>query len=156
MGVIYQWRLEPRQTDAALAAYEAAIEADDFSANWEAADCHYKRGEVLWWTGRDPRESISEYQQAVTLNPKHHWAHVRLGYALYQAYGDVASAEKEIRQAIAVWPDDKHQKWPHRFLGDIYQEAGMIDQAIAAYQEVLRLDPSDEQVQDILTTLLEE
>ena len=156
LGVIYQWRLDPRQADAALAAYEAAIAADDFSADWEAADCHYQRGEIWGWMGRDPRESLSEYQQAVILNPEHHWAHLRLGYALFQAYGDIAGAEAEIKQAIAMWPDDQHQKWPYRVLGDIYQEVGMIDQAIAAYQEVLRLDPSDEQVQDILITLLKE
>ncbi|RLC82177.1 MAG: hypothetical protein DRJ03_05160 [Chloroflexi bacterium] len=156
VGVIYQWKLEPQQAEKALAAYGAAIEADDFSSDWEAADCHYKRGEIYGWQGRNPRESIWEYQQAVTLNSKHHWAHLRLGHALYQASGDIVLAEKKIKQAIAVWPDDEHQKWPYWFLGDIYRETGMIDQAIVAYQKVLRLDPSDEQARDILTTLLKE
>lgn len=154
--MIYQWRLEPRQTDAALVAYEAAVETDGFTADWEAADCYYKRGEIFGWQGRDPRESIQEYRQALVLNPKHHWAQSRLGYALYRAYGDVVLAEKEIEQAIALWPDDKYRIWPHRVLGNIYREVGMIDKAIAAYREALRLDPSDEHVQDMLATLLEE
>jgi len=156
MGRIYQWWLEPRQVDAALRAYEAAIEASDFGANWEAADCHYKRGEIYSWQGRDPRESIRDYQQAISLNPNHHWAHLRLGYALYQVYGDVALAERVIGQAIDLWPDDRDRKWPYRFLGDIYRESGMIDKAIVAYQDVLRFDPNDAHAQNILRMLREE
>jgi len=141
MGVIYQWRLEPRQVDAALAAYEAAIEADDFSANWEAADCHYKRGEILQWKGAKPDEYIREFQRAIELNPRHDWAHIRLGLAYYARDRDAIAAEAEIRQAIALSP---RNKWAYYHLGEVYRQEGRLDEAKAMYEKALEIDPNFE------------
>ena len=48
MGMIYFWRLETHRVDAALEAFRNAIDTDDFSANWMAADSHYRlRGMIL-------------------------------------------------------------------------------------------------------------
>ena len=150
-GVIYQWRLEPRQTDTALAAYEAAIEADDFSADWEAADCHYKRGEILWWKGSNPDEYIAEYQRAIALNPKHASAHILLGVAYYTRDKDVTRAEAEIRQAIELSPENK---WAYYYLGEIYRQEGRLDEARATYEQALELDPQFEAAQKRLQALV--
>jgi tetratricopeptide (TPR) repeat protein len=141
MGVMYQWRLEPPRTDAALTAYEAAIKAGDFSANWEAADCHFKRGEILWWHEGDPDEYIAEYQQAIELDPKHVSAYNLLGVAYYIRYGDAAMAEAEIRRALEVAPQNK---WAYLYLGDIYHWEGRVDEAAAMYEQALEIDPAFE------------
>jgi tetratricopeptide (TPR) repeat protein len=150
MGVIYQWRLEPRQLDAALAAYESAIETDDFSANWEAADCHYKRGEILFWKGADPDEYIREFQQAIELNPRHDWAHIRLGFAYYARDRDAVRAETEIRQAIALSP---RNKWAYYHLGEVYRQEGRTNEARAMYEKALEIDPEFEAAQKRLESL---
>lgn len=154
LGVMYQRRLAPPQLDKALAAYNAAIALDSFSTDLEAADTHYSLGVIYDRQGRDPRDSIREYQQAVALNPRYKWAHLRLGVALYQAYRDVSLAEREIEQALSLWPDDRSRKWPYRFSGNIYRDAGMNEKAIVAYEEALRLDANDEQVKKILDELV--
>jgi tetratricopeptide (TPR) repeat protein len=154
LGVIYQRRLTSPQFDKALAAYNTAAALDDFGTDLEAAGSYYNRGVIYDRQGRDPRDSIREYRQAVALNPRHKWAYLRLGHALYQAYKDVSLAEWEIERALALWPDDRSRKWPYRFLGNIYRDAGMNENAIVAYEEALRLDANDEQVKKLLAQLV--
>jgi tetratricopeptide (TPR) repeat protein len=150
MGVIYQWRLETRQKDAALAAYEAAIKTDDFGTKQETADCHYKRGEVLWWMGGDPDEYIAEYQKAIELNPQHASAHMLLGVAYYTRDKDVAMAEAEIRQAIELSPQNQ---WAYYYLGEVYRQAGRTAEARAMYERALEIDPQLEAAQKRLQAL---
>jgi len=152
LGVIYQWRLEPRQTDAALTAYETALEVNRFSTVREAADCHYKRGEVLWWTGGDPGEYIAEYRQAIELNPQHAFAHIMLGVAYYIRYKDVAMAEAEIRQGLELSPENE---WAYLHLGDIYRQAGRTDEAAAMYERALEIAPKSEAARERLQALHE-
>lgn len=154
LGSIYHRRLTSPQLDKALAAYDSAIAIDDFSSDLEAADSHYERGVIYDWQERDPRDSIREYRQAIVLNPQHRWAHLRLGHALYRVYQNVSLAEQEIEQALALWPDRKSRKWPYRFLGNIYRDAGMLEKAIDVYREALQVDTNDEQVKRILSQLL--
>jgi len=149
-GVIYQWRLEPRQTDAALTAYEAAIEVGDFSVDWEAADCHHKRGEILWWTGGDPDEYIAEYQRAIELNPNHASAHILLGVAYYIRYKDAAMAEAEIQQAMELSPQNY---WVYYHLGEIYCQEGQVDKAAVMYERALEIDPEFEAARQRLQAL---
>ena len=153
LGRLHHRRLAPTQLDKALAAYDAAFALDSFSTDLEAADTHYGRGVIYDRQGRDPRDSIREYQQAVALDPEHKWAHLKLGYALYQEYEDISLAEQEIEQALALWRNNKSRKWPYRLLGDIYRDAGLIEKAMVAYQEALRLDASDKRVQKALSDL---
>lgn len=154
LGMLCHWRVVPSKPDEALAAYDTAIALDDFNTDLEAANSHYGRGAIYDWQGGDPLDSIREYQQAIALNPRHHWAHLSLGHALYRAYGDVSLAEREMEQALSLWPNNESQQRPYRVLGDIYRDAGMIEKAIAAYQEALRLDANDEHVKKALSELV--
>lgn len=149
-GVIYQWRLEPRQTDAALAAYGAALAADDFGSASEAADCHYKRGETLRWQKADPDEYMAEFRRAIALDPKHTWAHILLGISVYERDKDAAAAEAEFSKALELAPGNK---WAYYHLGEIYRQEGRTDEAAAMYGQALAIDPEFEATQKRLEAL---
>lgn len=153
LGWIHQRELDSPQLDKALAAYNAAIALGDFATDTEAAGAYHSRGAIYDRQGRDPLDSVREYRQALALSPQHKWARLRLGQALYRKHGNVSLAEQEIEQALTLWPDIKSRKWPYRFLGDIYRDAGLVEKAVAAYQEALRVDPNDQQVQRVLNEL---
>jgi tetratricopeptide (TPR) repeat protein len=154
-GIIYQVRLEPRQVEKALTAYETATELDDFGADWEAADCHFKRGEILWWQKDNPDEYIAEFQKAIELNPKHASAHILLGRAYYAHNEDVEAAEAELHRAAEVAP--RHStwaQWAYVHLGDIYRQEGRRDEAALMYQQALDLDPDFEPAQTRMLALI--
>ncbi len=154
IGIILQWHRRHPQLQEAEAAFQTALALHAFSAETEAADAHYRIGEIYMLQGLNPRDSLPEYQQAVQLDPRHYWAHLRLGYTLYQLHKNVDEAEREISLALSLWPNATNRKWPYRFLGEIYLEAGLKDKAAAAFTEVLRLDPADDRASKVLSTLL--
>jgi tetratricopeptide (TPR) repeat protein len=149
-GLIYQLRLEPIDLDAALAAYETALNEDKFSSHLEKADCHYRRGEVLWWQRKNLEEAISEFRQAIELSPKHVSAHVLVGAAIYAYQGDVVAAEAELEQAIALAP---RNKWAYYHLGEIYRQESLAAKAQAMYTRALELDPDFAVAQQQLAVL---
>jgi len=137
MGIIYQGRLEPPQTDAALAAYSSAIELDDFGTDQEAADCHYKRGDILRWTGAEPDAYMAECQLALKLDPNHAGAHILLGVGRYLVYGDLAMAESDIRRALELAPENE---WAYYHLGEIYRLEGRVDDARMMFRQALDIN----------------
>jgi tetratricopeptide (TPR) repeat protein len=156
LGLVYQSDSEFQNLDMALEMYHNVLTYDAQSSDEIRAEAHYKIGEIYFWQGRDELESIAEYRQALILNPFHRWAHLRLGRALYDVYHDVNQAEIEIYMAVDLWPEDASKKLPYRILGDIYQEAGDIEQATQAYQEALQYDPTDQEIVEKLAKLLEQ
>jgi tetratricopeptide (TPR) repeat protein len=150
IGRIYQWELKPQQLDKALAAYEAAIEVSDFNAKWEAAESHYKRGEILWQMGCAPSKYIPEYREAIRLDPNHAWAYVKLGVTYYQDSRNMNLAEDMIRQGLKLSPD---HKWAYFHLGEVYYQQGRIEEATAAYERALQIDPDFEQARSKLASL---
>jgi tetratricopeptide (TPR) repeat protein len=168
---LYQWavEVEPAWSDgwyylgnsyetekewaAAEASYRQAIVNGRFSTVGIEATTHYRLGEVLLWQVDDAAAAVPFYQKAVALMPADHWARLRLGYALYWSGGDAGAAEREILAAIEQWPNERYLKWPYFYLGDLYRDAGRIEEAATAYERVLALDPTDEQVQERLAAL---
>lgn len=151
LGVIYQQYTQPPLLDKALNAYSLALEQNDFLLESEAADCHYKRGMI--YEPQDQRLALHEYEEAIALNPQHEWAHLRLGLMRYRIDKDMPAAEQEIGRALQLWPAGTSRKWPYRYLGDMYREAGLPAQAEVAYREALRWDPQDGQVKSSLAKL---
>jgi len=141
IGMIYQQRMDPRQPEKALEAFEAAIAADDFLDDREAADTHYRRGAILRQLGREPAEYIAEFQKAIDMNPRHAFAHILLGTAYYVQSKDVTAAEAEIRRALEINP---RNKWAYLHLGDIYRQEGQCNQASLMYRNALEIDPAFE------------
>lgn len=155
-GVVYQGVSDYQDLRQALILYDVALEIDSFSSDELKAQAFYKRGEVYGLLGRTLSEVIAQYRQALTLRPNHRWARLRLGYALYWKDGELGVAKAEIERALAIWPNNAYRKWPYRYLGDIYRDAGLVDKAVDAYQEALRIDPNDTRVKEILASLVEE
>lgn len=153
LGVIYHKKLSVSQLDKALNYYDLAINLDSFTSDYAIADTHYKRGEIYALQERDYRYVIREYDQAVKFYSKHYWAHLKLGYSLYNAYGDISLAEQKVNKALELWPNNKSRKWPYRVLGNIYRDAGLVEKAIVSYSQALRIDPDDAQVPGILVEL---
>jgi tetratricopeptide (TPR) repeat protein len=140
-GLIYQLRVEPRQLDAALAAYETAFEANNFGSAWERADCHYRRGEILWWQRADLDESIAECKRAIAIYPKHVSAYILFGLGIYERDKDATAAEEEIIKALELAPQNK---WAYYYLGEIYRQEEQWGKATASYRQALEIAPDFE------------
>jgi tetratricopeptide (TPR) repeat protein len=138
-GRILQWRIEPRRLGEALSAYESALEIGDFGTEQEAADCHYKRGEILNWMGAHYATYMAEYLKAIDLDPSHIPAYVALAQTYYAHYGDLERAEEWIHRAIEI---DSQNMLPYYRLSEIYFETGQFDAAEMMCRQVLELDPA--------------
>lgn len=136
IGEINQRQLEPPNLNLALQAYYQALVYDDFRNNQERAQCYYRIGETLWWQNKVD-QAIANLEQAITLNPRHDWAYIRLGTAYYLQTQDLQQSEQALVQAIMLSPQNK---WAYYYLGEIYQQAGVSDQAIAMYRKTLEID----------------
>lgn len=152
-GIIYQRRLEEPQLEKALAAYDAALEADDFDAPWEAGNCQYRRGEVLRQQGAGPDEYIAAFQRAIELNPMHTWAHAQLGLAIYERDRDLTRSEAELLKALEL---DADNKWFLYYLGEIYVAERDLTRASSMYELALRIDPGFQQAKERLDTVSQE
>jgi tetratricopeptide (TPR) repeat protein len=150
LGLIYQLRLEPQQLDAALAAYETALEYSEFNDPTERADCHYRRGELLWRERADLDGAIAEFHHAIEIHPGHASAHILLGLAYYVRDQDVEKALAQIGKAIELAPQDK---WAYFHLGEVYRQEGNTAQALAMYERALEIDAGFQMAQGRLTEL---
>jgi tetratricopeptide (TPR) repeat protein len=142
-GVVFQTMPALMDLEQAFAMYEMALETDSFSSAFIHANTYYKRGEIYLWQAQHLEEAISNFEEAIAIYPAHYLSHLRLGYALYQTSGNLPLAEKEILEAIDLWPNSTQKEWPYRVLSSIYEAEGLIDQAIAALQVALQLNPED-------------
>jgi tetratricopeptide (TPR) repeat protein len=152
LGMVARFHIQPPLMSEALDAFTAAIQLNDFSSGYEAADSHYQRGNLVEQTNQSL--ALQDYQKALELYSQHYWAHLLLGRLLYKTSRDVSKAEAEMYRALTLWPDDGTRKWPYRFLGDMYRQAGLIDKAHDAYQAALRLDPTDNSIKSILAQII--
>jgi tetratricopeptide (TPR) repeat protein len=145
---------QPGQSSAAARErYRQALMVDHFGDAAGRATTHYRLGELLLWHENDPAAAVPHYRASLAARPADHWARLRLGYALYWSGAGVSVAEREILTAIAHWPDEKYLAWPYFYLGEMYENAGMPLNAIAAYEQVINLDPANERVQVRLALL---
>jgi len=141
IGVIYHRRVYPSQLQDALIAYETALRVDDFGTTAEAADCHYRCGEILRWQGAPADKYIAHYQQAVAMNPKHALAGIWLGTSYYIQYKDMEMAESEIRRILEL---DSENALAYVHLGDLYHQEERINEAVAMYRRALEIKPESD------------
>jgi tetratricopeptide (TPR) repeat protein len=85
------------------------------------------------------KEGAEAFRRALQLSPKLALARVNLSIALFNV-PDLAGAQREAQSAIALAPDAPQ---PHYILGLIAKTQNRTEESIAAFQRVLKIDPSD-------------
>jgi Tfp pilus assembly protein PilF len=118
--------------DEARAEYEKGIQ---FSP--KSGKVHYNYGVFLAVNGQLD-QAIPEFETALKLKPGRPEAHYHLGHALFLK-GDLEGAKKHYLEAVRLDP-----KAPvHNSLGVVYMKLGQTAEAIAEFNEALRLQPND-------------
>lgn len=100
------------------------------------AAAHYNQGIALRNQGRFD-EACQAFLQATRLRANYSEAMDALAHA-YIALYDWPAAADVLKQIIAVWP---HKAEMHNNLGTVYQAMGRIEDAIAAYEAALKINP---------------
>jgi tetratricopeptide (TPR) repeat protein len=85
------------------------------------------------------KEGAESFTRALQLDPKLAIARINLSIALFNV-PDAAGAQREAEKAIALNPNAPQ---PHYILGLIAKAQNRTDDAIAAFQRVLKIDPRD-------------
>jgi tetratricopeptide (TPR) repeat protein len=118
--------------DEAIASYQRAL---SFRPGY--AEAENNLGNALAKAGRE-RDALSHYETALRLQPDYFEARVNLGRSL-AALGDTERAIRELQAALQL-RDDAHG---HVALGHALLLAGRTEAAASAYQQALRLAPTE-------------
>ena len=86
-----------------------------------------------------PKEAAEEFRRALKLDPRTTLARTNLAVALFNL-PDVEAARAEAETAAAASPGSPQ---PHYILGLIAKQQGRVDDALASFRQVLKLDPRD-------------
>jgi tetratricopeptide (TPR) repeat protein len=85
------------------------------------------------------KEAADSFRRALQLDPKLSLARINLAIALYNL-PDAAGAQREAQAAAVVAPEAPQ---PPYILGLLAKSQSRIDDAVASFQRVLKIDPSD-------------
>lgn len=126
------------ETYTQLEQYEVALAAlaEAETMNPASPDVWLVRGDVYWKWG-DGAMTTAAYEQAHGLAPDQVAPAMRLG-TVYLQRGDWGLAEQWARQAVAIAPKEGAA---YELLGDVLMQNGRFDEAIAAYETAMRLNP---------------
>ena len=104
MGSIYQLRLDPPRLEDALAAYEEALEVDQFiNQGQSAAWVHARLGQVYYSLHQDFAFAEREVLLALDMAPDQRWLYVLAG-DLYKQAGQRTKAQDMYERALRISP----------------------------------------------------
>src|SRR6266571_582585 len=121
LAVLY---IRKQDFNKALAAVNRALEI-----NHDSFAAHFNKGEALTQKG-DFKAALESYKEAVHLRPDVDSLKLALGVA-YSRAGDRPSAEKQLKE-LTQGPAAAEA---YRRLGDLYRDAGQLDEAAQYYQQ---------------------
>lgn len=104
LASIYQRRLPTPQPERAFAAYQAALEADDFGTAGDAAWTHARLAQLFHSLERDTVAAETEILHALELTPQDPWIYIVLG-DIYRSEDRTAEAAEQYEQALAIDPN---------------------------------------------------
>jgi len=84
--------------------------------------------------------STTDFRQVLELDPSNDAALYELA-SIFHSQNQEAEAEKYARQAVTIKPDNK---WYWLILADVYKKTRKIDQLTLVFDELIRIDPADE------------
>jgi adenylate cyclase len=127
------FNLMSRQYDAAIREIETAI-----SLNPNYAEAHNELGLILHYAGRS-EEALPHFDRAMALNPYFpgHWLHYP-AQAAYQL-GRYEAAVALLKRRITRNPNTDTSRM---LLAASYGQLGLIEEARAAWRELLRVNPN--------------
>ena len=129
-----------------LEEYDAHLSTEQESN--VAAEQHYQHGDAFDEMG-DTANAITEWQEAIALNPHHAGAHYNLGIA-YADEQKWNAAIDELETTVELEPYDPDAR---RELAQIYFEQGELDQAENQLRRVLNLVPGEARAAHLLAQI---
>lgn len=145
IGNIYQNHLEPSNTNLAQQSYEKAIEINDFNSHHEKTISHLSLGEI-YQKQENFTDAITQFQEALLLEPDNYWANGRLGLLLFitaneQNAQQIEHAELLLQKAIQLEP-----KTPaaYTWLINLYKNQNNFEQAEKFTEQLIQIDPETE------------
>ena len=131
METLGSYYAQQRQFEAAIHAFEGAIEAEPRNVrHWINLGNAYKGKGVF-------KETLFAYMQAVKIDSTYAEGYFNLGNT-YKNGKFLERAIKEYRKALQINPNYLDARIN---LGSTYKEFGLLDEAIQEYQAALRIDP---------------
>jgi Tfp pilus assembly protein PilF len=124
--LLKQGRLEEAADELAQAAADDTKDSSAYVCLGLIAQCRSQ-----------PDRALTEFQTALTLNPRNSQAHCGVGTALCQE-GSLAEGIEQFHQALALDPEDETA---HADLGIALAQTGQDDSAIAELRAALAIDP---------------
>ncbi|HAF24894.1 MAG TPA: hypothetical protein DCK93_18655 [Blastocatellia bacterium] len=85
------------------------------------------------------KEGADAFRRALQIDPKLNLAHINLSIALFNV-PDLPGAQREAQNAAALAPDAPQ---PYYILGLIAKMQSRAEEAVVAFQRVLKIDPND-------------
>ena len=138
-----QQSLQSGNADQALAIYRALVEADP-------QDRESRMGVAAALAALQRKEeALAEYEQISADWPDFPFAYIRQGILL-EEQGDLAGAITAYQAAVRIAPDNADA---HFTLAYAYRRSGQLEQAVAAFEAGLALDPSRESARQALDEL---
>jgi len=101
---------------------------------------HFELGFAYSGLNKNP-EAITQYRQAIALDPKLAPAHLNLGISLLDS--DAAAAAESFRRAVDLLPG---QSRPVYLLGEALERSGKRSEAIEQYRAAAALAPKDDAI----------
>jgi tetratricopeptide (TPR) repeat protein len=102
---------------------------------------HYNLGYALYQKGR-AEEAITQYREALHINPANAKAHYNLGVALFHK-GKVEEAISQYQEALHINPANEEA---HNNLGIALFQKGKAEEAISHFLAALQITPDDAQI----------